>query len=221
MMLEPGDIITTGTPPGVGLGMKPPRFLKAGDVVQPRHREARRAAPERRRLQERDRRDRYQRQGGVAASPVCGRGRLGEAERRRGTAIRLAPTLSRKRERGVTAPASARRSAPRRRTRPCRDCRAGRPGRAWPCLSLREDAQLELVGVVERFRLELAGLPAAGRHDPAHRASRHSARPAPPRDRAPWACPAACRDAAAPLPACPAGNCRPRARRSAAASSRA
>ncbi len=33
MMLEPGDVITTGTPPGVGLGMKPPQFLKAGDVV--------------------------------------------------------------------------------------------------------------------------------------------------------------------------------------------
>ncbi|MDJ1156897.1 fumarylacetoacetate hydrolase family protein [Chelatococcus sp. SYSU_G07232] len=33
MVLEPGDVITTGTPPGVGLGMKPPRFLKAGDVV--------------------------------------------------------------------------------------------------------------------------------------------------------------------------------------------
>src|SRR5215213_10411070 len=33
MILEPGDIITTGTPPGVGLGMKPPQFLKAGDVV--------------------------------------------------------------------------------------------------------------------------------------------------------------------------------------------
>jgi 2,4-diketo-3-deoxy-L-fuconate hydrolase len=33
MELEPGDVITTGTPPGVGLGMKPPRFLKAGDVV--------------------------------------------------------------------------------------------------------------------------------------------------------------------------------------------
>jgi 2,4-didehydro-3-deoxy-L-rhamnonate hydrolase len=34
MRLEAGDIITTGTPPGVGLGMKPPRFLKAGDSVQ-------------------------------------------------------------------------------------------------------------------------------------------------------------------------------------------
>jgi 2,4-didehydro-3-deoxy-L-rhamnonate hydrolase len=34
MLLEPGDIITTGTPPGVGLGMKPPQFLKAGDVVR-------------------------------------------------------------------------------------------------------------------------------------------------------------------------------------------
>jgi 2-keto-4-pentenoate hydratase/2-oxohepta-3-ene-1,7-dioic acid hydratase in catechol pathway len=32
-VLEPGDIIITGTPPGVGLGMKPPQFLKAGDVV--------------------------------------------------------------------------------------------------------------------------------------------------------------------------------------------
>ena len=34
MKLEPGDIITTGTPPGVGLGMKPPQFLKPGDVVE-------------------------------------------------------------------------------------------------------------------------------------------------------------------------------------------
>jgi 2-keto-4-pentenoate hydratase/2-oxohepta-3-ene-1,7-dioic acid hydratase in catechol pathway len=33
MILEPGDVITTGTPPGVGLGMKPPRFLKHGDVM--------------------------------------------------------------------------------------------------------------------------------------------------------------------------------------------
>jgi 2-keto-4-pentenoate hydratase/2-oxohepta-3-ene-1,7-dioic acid hydratase in catechol pathway len=33
MVLEPGDVITTGTPPGVGLGMKPPRFLKAGDAM--------------------------------------------------------------------------------------------------------------------------------------------------------------------------------------------
>ena len=33
MVLEPGDLITTGTPAGVGLGMKPPRFLKAGDRV--------------------------------------------------------------------------------------------------------------------------------------------------------------------------------------------
>jgi 2-keto-4-pentenoate hydratase/2-oxohepta-3-ene-1,7-dioic acid hydratase in catechol pathway len=32
--LHPGDIIMTGTPPGVGLGMKPPRFLKPGDVVE-------------------------------------------------------------------------------------------------------------------------------------------------------------------------------------------
>lgn len=33
MTLMPGDIITTGTPPGVGMGMKPQRFLKRGDVV--------------------------------------------------------------------------------------------------------------------------------------------------------------------------------------------
>ncbi|MGZ9059720.1 MAG: fumarylacetoacetate hydrolase family protein [Burkholderiaceae bacterium] len=33
MTLMPGDIITTGTPPGVGMGMKPPRYLKNGDVV--------------------------------------------------------------------------------------------------------------------------------------------------------------------------------------------
>lgn len=33
MALEPGDVITTGTPAGVGLGMKPPRYLKAGDVM--------------------------------------------------------------------------------------------------------------------------------------------------------------------------------------------
>ena len=33
MILEPGDVITTGTPPGVGAGRKPPRFLKAGDTM--------------------------------------------------------------------------------------------------------------------------------------------------------------------------------------------
>ena len=33
MTLEPGDVITTGTPPGVGLGMKPPVYLKKGDVM--------------------------------------------------------------------------------------------------------------------------------------------------------------------------------------------
>ena len=34
VMLEPGDIITTGTPPGVGLGMKPEQYLKEGDVMR-------------------------------------------------------------------------------------------------------------------------------------------------------------------------------------------
>ena len=33
MVLEPGDVITTGTPPGVGMGKKPPRFLEPGDTV--------------------------------------------------------------------------------------------------------------------------------------------------------------------------------------------
>ena len=33
-VMEPGDVIVTGTPPGVGAGMKPPQFLKAGDVVR-------------------------------------------------------------------------------------------------------------------------------------------------------------------------------------------
>lgn len=33
MTLEPGDIIATGTPRGVGEDFKPPRFLKVGDVV--------------------------------------------------------------------------------------------------------------------------------------------------------------------------------------------
>ena len=33
MSLQSGDIISTGTPPGVGMGQKPPRFLKAGNVV--------------------------------------------------------------------------------------------------------------------------------------------------------------------------------------------
>ncbi len=34
MTLHPGDLITTGTPPGVGLGMKPPHYLKAGDTMK-------------------------------------------------------------------------------------------------------------------------------------------------------------------------------------------
>ncbi len=34
MTLEAGDIIPTGTPPGVGMGMKPPRYLREGDIVE-------------------------------------------------------------------------------------------------------------------------------------------------------------------------------------------
>lgn len=34
MSLQPGDVISTGTPPGVGMGQKPPVFLKAGDIME-------------------------------------------------------------------------------------------------------------------------------------------------------------------------------------------
>ena len=34
MSLQPGDVISTGTPPGVGLGQKPPLYLRAGDVMR-------------------------------------------------------------------------------------------------------------------------------------------------------------------------------------------
>jgi 2-keto-4-pentenoate hydratase/2-oxohepta-3-ene-1,7-dioic acid hydratase in catechol pathway len=34
MSLQPGDVISTGTPPGVGMGMSPQRFLRAGDVME-------------------------------------------------------------------------------------------------------------------------------------------------------------------------------------------
>jgi 2-keto-4-pentenoate hydratase/2-oxohepta-3-ene-1,7-dioic acid hydratase in catechol pathway len=34
MTLHPGDVISTGTPPGVGMGQKPPQYLRAGDVVE-------------------------------------------------------------------------------------------------------------------------------------------------------------------------------------------
>jgi 2-keto-4-pentenoate hydratase/2-oxohepta-3-ene-1,7-dioic acid hydratase in catechol pathway len=34
MTLYPGDLISTGTPPGVGLGQKPPVYLKAGDEMR-------------------------------------------------------------------------------------------------------------------------------------------------------------------------------------------
>ena len=34
MSLQPGDVISTGTPPGVGMGMKPPQWLQEGDVIE-------------------------------------------------------------------------------------------------------------------------------------------------------------------------------------------
>jgi len=34
MSLQPGDVISTGTPPGVGMGQKPPRYLKDGEVIE-------------------------------------------------------------------------------------------------------------------------------------------------------------------------------------------
>ena len=72
MILEPGDIITTGTPPGVGLGMKPPRVPEARRRRDARDRQARRAAPARGRLRRPRRRDRYERQGGVAGDVILG-----------------------------------------------------------------------------------------------------------------------------------------------------
>ena len=34
LVLEPGDLINTGTPPGVGMGLRPPAWLKPGDVME-------------------------------------------------------------------------------------------------------------------------------------------------------------------------------------------
>ena len=34
MVLDAGDLISTGTPPGVGMGMKPPVYLRPGDVME-------------------------------------------------------------------------------------------------------------------------------------------------------------------------------------------
>ena len=55
MVLEPGDVITTGTPPGVGLGLKPPRYPEGRRRRHARHRWARRAAPGGGRLRRLDR----------------------------------------------------------------------------------------------------------------------------------------------------------------------
>ena len=51
MIFEPGDVITTGTPPGVGMGKKPPHFLKPGDTVSLGIDRARPSGATRRRLQ--------------------------------------------------------------------------------------------------------------------------------------------------------------------------
>jgi 2-keto-4-pentenoate hydratase/2-oxohepta-3-ene-1,7-dioic acid hydratase in catechol pathway len=34
LVLEPGDLVNTGTPPGVGLGLDPPVYLQPGDVME-------------------------------------------------------------------------------------------------------------------------------------------------------------------------------------------
>ena len=34
MSLNPGDVISTGTPPGVGMGQKPQKYLRPGDIVK-------------------------------------------------------------------------------------------------------------------------------------------------------------------------------------------
>ena len=49
MTLEPGDIVVTGTPEGVGAHRDPPRFLAAGDVVEVRVNDERLSNPVRRR----------------------------------------------------------------------------------------------------------------------------------------------------------------------------
>ena len=51
MVLEPGDVVTTGTPPGVGSAKKPPEYLKAGDELRSAGRRPRRAALEGRPVQ--------------------------------------------------------------------------------------------------------------------------------------------------------------------------
>ena len=48
LVLEPGDLINTGTPPGVGMGTKPPVFLAPGDVMELGRRGPRDPAPGRR-----------------------------------------------------------------------------------------------------------------------------------------------------------------------------
>jgi 2-keto-4-pentenoate hydratase/2-oxohepta-3-ene-1,7-dioic acid hydratase in catechol pathway len=34
LTLHPGDVVTTGSPPGIGLGVKPPQYLEIGDVMR-------------------------------------------------------------------------------------------------------------------------------------------------------------------------------------------
>jgi 2-keto-4-pentenoate hydratase/2-oxohepta-3-ene-1,7-dioic acid hydratase in catechol pathway len=34
LVLEPGDLVNTGTPPGVGMALRPPVYLRAGDVME-------------------------------------------------------------------------------------------------------------------------------------------------------------------------------------------
>ena len=57
MVLEPGDVVTTGTPPGVALGMKPPKWLNPGDVDDAEDRGPRRAEEQGRAVQGVTRRD--------------------------------------------------------------------------------------------------------------------------------------------------------------------
>jgi 2-keto-4-pentenoate hydratase/2-oxohepta-3-ene-1,7-dioic acid hydratase in catechol pathway len=52
MVLEAGDVVTTGTPPGVALGMKPPKWLVPGDVTDAEDRGPGRAEEQDRALQE-------------------------------------------------------------------------------------------------------------------------------------------------------------------------
>ena len=180
LQLDPGDVITTGTPPGVGLGMKPPVFLKAGDTHEGRHRGHGRAEPGREGLARLSpQAPALGRSWPTPAAPtlpspaprervpvVTAPAQLSPAQRGRCRRSRRGALRTSRPCRLNPAPASAAGSARPRRTRPCRGCPAGpraRPASAPRC----RRPQLQPVRLVERLRLQLAALHRriARRHD--------------------------------------------------------